>query len=613
MTRQILIFQFFFISLASIFGQRCYWQQKVDYQMTIDMDVQKNQYHGIQILKYTNNSPDTLHKIFYHLYFNAFQPGSMMDVRSRTIPDPDSRVGDRISKLSKDEIGYQKINSLKINGKGLSHEVSGTILEVDMGQNPILPGQTVTLEMDHDAQVPVQIRRSGRDNSEGIRYSMTQWYPKICEYDDQGWHADPYVGREFYGVWGDFDVTINIDKNYLIGGTGVLENAREIGKGYTKTAIPTKGKTRRWHFVAKNVHDFAWAADPDYDHITRQANDRTTLHFIYQPNDRTTESWKKLPEVMTQALVFMEKHYGQYAYSDYTFIQGGDGGMEYPMATLVTGERSYGALVSVCVHEWMHSWYQAMLGTNEALYPWMDEGFTTFAQTQVMNYLQQKNLIPGEPVENPMEQSILGLESRWAGNDLDEPLSTHSDHYDTNRAYGIAAYTKGSIFLEQLRYIIGVENFDRGMLRYYREWRFKHPKPIDFLRVMEKESGLELDWYLEYWISSTKYPEYAIDSVYDKKIILSKNGRMPMPLEVIVTPKKGKKEVYYIPLRMMRGEKPNGYSKDYKYYPKKDWPWTNPKYTLDIECKASKIKKIEINPSINFVDLNRANNVYPRE
>lgn len=598
--------------INSVDAQDCYWQQEADYKMNIDFDSDKHRYKGEQTITYTNNSPDVLDKLFYHLFFNAFQPGSMMDVRSRTIADPDRRVGSRIAALSEDEIGYQKVKSLKVNGKKVKYKVVGTILEVDLGKHKIQPGATVKLEMKFNAQVPSQIRRSGRDNAEGIDYSMAQWYPKLSEYDYQGWHAHPYVGREFHGVWGDFDVTIEMDKKYMIGASGVLQNAKEIGKGYSEVVMPNKDKRLKWNFLAENVHDFVWAADPDYEHIVHEAHDGTILHFLYQPGEKTNENWQNLPKVIDEGLRFINNRFGKYPYPVYSFIQGGDGGMEYPMATLITGERNFGSLVGVSVHEWMHSWFQMIIGTNEALYPWMDEGFTSFGSAETMNYLKKMKLLPGEVVENPMAQSIMGLEANHAGTELDEAIITHADHFKTNRAYGIGSYTKGSVFLEQLQYIIGRKQFAKGMLRYFDEWKFKHPNPNDFIRVMEKESGLELDWYREYMVNTTKYPDYAIDTVYDNTLVLHQYGLMPMPLEVVVTTTKGKTEVYYIPLQIMRGEKPNEWGKDVDYEVLEDWPWTNPTYEIDMKCPIDKISKIEINPSVNFLDLNRSNNVWPR-
>lgn len=596
----------------STYAQKCYWQQEADYNMSIDFDSEKHQFQGEQVIKYTNSSPDVLDKAFYHLYFNAFQPESMMDVRSRTIADPDRRVGDRISKLNKDEIGYQKVKSLKVDGKKVKYKVVGTILEVDLSKRKINPGETVTLEMKFEGQVPLQIRRSGRDNAEGIDYSMSQWYPKLSEYDYQGWHSNPYVGREFHGIWGDFDVKIKMDRKYTIGATGVLQNAKEIGKGYSNAEGTDKSDKLEWHFVGENVHDFVWAADPDYDHIVHKAHDGTVMHFLYQPGERTTENWENLPKVMDEALKFINGRFGKYPYPVYSFIQGGDGGMEYPMATLITGERKFGSLVGVSVHEWMHSWFQMILGTNEALYPWMDEGFTSFGSAETMNLLREKGLVNGEVNSNPMEGSIRGYEANHAGTDLDEPVSTHADHFTTNRAYSIGSYTKGSIFLEQLQYIMGRKVFAKAMLRYFDEWKFKHPNPNDFIRVMEKESGLELDWYKEYMVNTTKYPDYAIDTVYDNTLVLHQYGEMPMPVEVVVTTIKGKKETYYIPMVIMRGEKSGDWSKDDNVSTMADWPWTNPTYNLELGCPIDKIEKIEINPTVNFLDLDRSNNVWPR-
>ena len=191
------------------------------------MDVNTHQFKGHQLLDYTNNSPDTLLRVFYHLYFNAFQPGSMMDVRSRTITDPDGRIMDRISKLGPDEIGYLKVSTLEQDGIPLSFNITGTILEVELAK-PLLPNATVRFDMQFQGQVPVQIRRSGRDNAEGVAYSMSQWYPKISEYDYRGWHANPYVGREFYGVWGDFEVKLHIDKDYTVAASGYLQNPQAI-------------------------------------------------------------------------------------------------------------------------------------------------------------------------------------------------------------------------------------------------------------------------------------------------------------------------------------------------------------------------------------------------
>lgn len=591
------------------------WQQRVQYKMDIDFDVKKHQFNGNQTIKYTNNSPDTLDRIFYHLYFNAFQPGSMMDVRSRTISDPDPRVDDRIFKLTPDEIGFHKISSLSQDGIPLKFEMVETILEVILAK-PILPGKTTTLEMSFSSQVPLQIRRSGRNNAEGIDYSMAQWYPKLCEYDYQGWHANPYIGREFYGVWGDFDVTLHIDAKYMVGGTGYLQNPEQIGKGYTQNTVtpkPDKNGKLSWHFFAPNVHDFLWAADPDYTHTSLKRPDGLTLHFFYQSNDKTKDNWEALPAIMDKAFDYINKNFGQYDYKQYSFIQGGDGGMEYPMATLITGERNIGSLAGVAVHELMHSWYQMMLATNESLYAWMDEGFTSYASSRVMQHLiENKILMPGRVAANPQAGNYAGY-FNLAKSGFEEPLSTHADHFQTNRAYGLAAYSKGSVFLAQLEYVLGKPIFDQALLRYFYTWKGKHPNVNDFIRVFEKSSQLELDWYKEYFYHTTLTVDYAINNVSSMDnntlVILERKGKVPMPVDIVITKKDGTKMGYTIPLQIMRGAKGADLS-SINWIVSPDWAWTNPQYSLNLPVKLEDILTVEIDPSERMADIERINNVW---
>lgn len=611
MKKQLLVLFTFCLSI-SLFAQADRWQQRAMYEMDINMDVETHRLQGTQRLIYINNSPDDLNRVFYHLYFNAFQPGSMMDVRNQTLPDADPRVADRISKLKPEEIGYQKIKSLKMNGRAVEYKVVGTVLEVEL--NEAIPARgSAIFDMEFEAQVPIQIRRSGRNNKEGIDYSMAQWYPKMCEYDYQGWHANPYIGREFYGIWGDFDVKITIDKDYVIGGTGYLQNPNEIGHGYQDEGVKIKKnrkqKTNTWHFIAPNVHDFMWGADPDYKHTKLQAENGPMMHFFYLENDKTKDNWTALPKVMDKAFTFINENYGKYPYEQYTFIQGGDGGMEYPMATFITGERSLGSLIGVSVHELMHSWYQMVLGTNESLYPWMDEGFTSYTSAEVMNHLRATKAMPGDARDFPQQGSYGGYFA-LAGSEREEPMTTHSDHYTTNFAYGRAAYSKGATFLSQLRYIIGEENVAQGLLTYFDTWKFKHPNVNDFIRIMEKQSGIELDWYKEYFVNTTQQIDYGISGVNEQNgktiVILNKVGGMPMPLDVTVKYVDGSTEIFYIPLQIMRGEKPA--EEGQKRTLVKDWPWTHPYFQFVVPTAKTNILSIEIDSSKLMADVNRENN-----
>lgn len=558
------------------------WQQHVDYDMQIDMDVNTYQYVGKQKLVYTNNSPDVLNRVYYHLYFNAFQPGSEMDVRSLTIADPSPKIGDRISKLQPNEIGYIKVNSLKQNGKTISHETVGTVLEVKLDK-PIQPGEKVTFDMDFDAQVPVQIRRSGRNNKEGVALSMTQWYPKLAEYDDEGWHADPYIGREFHGVWGDFDVKLTIDKDYVVGGTGYLKDESKAGNG-----------KKTLHFEAPRVHDFTWAADPDFIHDSLEMPNGPTLHFYYKKDlePKYLENWKKLQPDTAKLMTYFSENVGQYPYKQYSVIQGGDGGMEYAMCTLITGQRSYGGLVGVTAHEMAHTWFQFLLATNEAKHEWMDEGFTSYISNLAENELRETKR------ENPQSgsyRSYIGL----ANSGYEQPLTTHADRYKYNQVYGASAYSKGAVFMAQLGYIIGEDNLKKTIKKYFKDFAFKHPKPMDIVRTAERITDLELDWYLIDFGQTTNTIDYGVKSVEGKSITLERIGLMPMPIDLSVTYTDGSKEEFYIPLQMMRGEKPTSATVI------KDWAWAMPTYTFNTN---KSVKSVEIDASQMMADVKRENN-----
>lgn len=589
-----------------------YWQQHVAYKMDIDMDVKSYQYKGKQKLTYTNNSPDVLNKVYYHLYFNAFQPGSEMDVRLQNIQDPDRRmvtksgteenpiVTTRISVLKSDEIGFIKVNYLTQDGNTVTTKLDGTILEVILNK-PLKPGSKTVFEMDFLGQVPLQIRRAGRDNKEGVALSMAQWYPKLAEYDFEGWHADSYIGREFYGVWGDFDVTLHIDKKYVVGGSGYLQNGNEIGYGYEDKDVKVKkpkGKKLTWHFVAPNVHDFTWAADRKFKHDVLDTESGTKLHFLYKKkmNKKYLKNWEDLQPKTAELLKYYNTHVGKYPYKQYSVIQGGDGGMEYAMCTLVTGERSFGSLVGVVAHEMAHSWFQFVLATNETKHPWMDEGFTTYISNHAENEILKKEK------ENPLERSYSGYYNLLSYN-IEEPLITHADAYHYNHAYGIGSYSKGSIFLSQLEYIIGKENVEKTLKKYYEDFKFKHPIPNDIKRTAEKVSGLSLDWYLNYWTQTIHTIDYAVTVEADKTINLNRIGRMPMPIDLKVIYEDGSSQSFYIPLKMMRGTKPTD------AIILESWAWVAPNYQFTVD---KNIKSVQIDPSSLMADIDAENNKYPR-
>ena len=625
-------FSVFFWLLS--FGQSDRWQQRVSYTIEVEMNVETNRFAGKEKIIYFNNSPDTLFKIFFHTYWNAFQPGSNMDINSlqhggktiisdkdgKEVKDWDTRVKDRISNLKPEETGFQKVNYILWNGKQQKLKSHETILEVILDK-PILPKSSSTFEVGFEAQVPLQIRRSGRDNKEGIKYSMSQWYPKLAEYDYRGWNINTYVGREFYGVWGDYDVKITIDSSYLVAATGVK---KEPIQSNVKSPVLTAQKT--WNFVGKNIHDFVWAADTQYVHLSKKIRNDLTLHVYYKAKDASTDSaWKNVLWAAEKALPFIESKFGKYPWPQYSFIQGGDGAMEYAMAALVKGPG-----LGTAFHEWMHSWYQHMLGSNEYLYPWMDEGFTVFSQSEAMDYYLNtwanqspyisevaKEANTKKQLENSKLLPLIFFDSyksyyKLVSSGLAEPLSTPSDFYTTNYCYTGNSYAKGAVFLSQLGYIVGEKKRDKILMSYYHQWRFKHPNPNDFLQVAERTSGCKLDWYQDLWMNTTKTIDYSVDSLWEEggktKIRIRRIGELPMPLDLQLLFKDGSKELHYVPLDLMFHEKAVE-DTSIKRLVYKACKWTTPTIVIESDNKLFNISEVEIDPTRRMADVDRRNNL----
>ena len=619
MKKSILAICGFALALSAQ-AQDNHWQQQADYQMNVTMNVKNFQYKGVQKVTYINNSPDTLTTVFFHLYFNAFQPNSEMDANLQTLPDPDGRMAtnvgtpqrpiyeSRIAKLTPDEIGYLRVKKLTQDGvpATISHE--STILKVTL-PTPILPHSRTVLGLDFEGQVPVMIRRAGRNSPDGVALSMAQWYPKMVAYDHKGWHTTEYLGREFYGVWGNFDVKITLDKTYLVGASGVLQNPNEIGFGYEDKGVKvptTKSATKTWHFIAERVHDFTWAADPQYVHDKHQLADGKTIHFIYK---KYKDTWKQIQEPMLKVFDYYNQLIGKYPWPQYSFIQGGDGGMEYAMCTLMVGNEKYERLVGTAAHELAHAWFQHLLATDEAAYPWMDEGFTSYIE-----YLAEHQILKTKKTANPFDSAYRGYFG-LVKSGFQEPTITHSDRFATNYAYSVTAYYKGLLFLTQLDYLMGNEALQKTLKRYYNEYAFKNPTPNDFIRIAEKVSGMQLQWFLNEFMETDHTADYAISKVEGKdnktEVTLKRVGRLPLSIDLWVTDKAGNIRYVYVPLRMTYAEKPN----TYPAYPRTvlpAWGWGNPTYTFTLDMPLEDIKSITLDPENKSVDTDKENNSFSK-
>lgn len=602
----------FFLVFSMWVHAQSSWQQKAAYTMNIHLTPENNQYQGKMKVTYFNYSPDTLSTIYFHLYYNAFQPNSLMDLRLRHISDPDGRMVEnkgtqkhpqfisKINKLKPSERGYQKIRSISQNQKALSFKIMGTVAEVKLNE-ALLPNAQTEIEMDWEAQIPKIIRRGGRNNQEGVAFSMTQWYPKLAMYDKNGWHLDEYISREFYAPFANFDVSITLPSTYTVGASGKLVNEKEVFSS-------SKKKEKTWHYKINSIHDFAWAADPAFG-ITKQALPKGPLiYYVYKKDLPTTylKNWKDIQQYMPVFFEFMNNRFGKYPWETYTIIQGGDGGMEYGASTLVTGERSLKSLIGTIFHEGAHSWFQHLFGIDETQQEWFDEGFTSYAEAKAL------------AVINGKDPDAIGTHARayedyyaYVRSGLQEPLSLLADYYTYNYAYSVSAYDKGQVFAAQLGYIIGEESLKKTFKIFYERWRLDHPSYKDFVKVAEEVSKINLKWYENLFVNTTRTIDYAVTANHQTISLINKSN-FAMPLDILVTYEDDSQELFYIPAHAMRGEK----NFEKKYYPNakfttlSPWGWPAPLYAFSVE---KPLKKVEIDPTHRLADVHQEDNRWSRE
>ncbi|MBA5247027.1 M1 family metallopeptidase [Marnyiella aurantia] len=609
MSKRLIIVILFFGALVS--GQQGpYYQQFAKYAMDIDVDAANFTYNGKQTITYTNNSPDELKVVYFHLYWNAFKPGSMMDQRTQNLgKNGDSRLQkggvSTLASIPKSEEGAQNIHWIRQNGKNLKFEIQETIMKVTL-DTPVKPNSTSTFTMEWDAVIPMQIRRAGRNNREGIDMTMTQWYPKLAEYDYDGWATFDYIGREFHAPFADFDINIKIDRDYVIGAGGTLLNPNEV-KGYSPNASVKAGPDNKvtWRWNAKNMLDFAWAADRDYTVETFTVLDGPKIFYVYQKSDKT-KFWEESKPYVEKFFQLMNSSLGRYTYPSYSFVQGGDGGMEYGMVTMMLGEaRTLEDLVGLMVHEGGHSWNQQIMAYNESVRPWMDEGFTSYYDSRIMHQL----FPPEKPEPNPFLGSLNNYRN-FVKRGIEEPAVWLGDHHENGTAYSFATYVKGELFLVQLGYIMGEDTLNSVMKEFYNQWKLKHPTDRDFMHVAQKVSGMDLKWFQHYWINTTKTIDYAVKEVkHDGNtttVTLENKGGIPMPVDFSVLTKDNKVVNYQIPLNMTHTWK----SKDIygSFTTLNYWPWTQKEYTFTIPYSKAQISALGIDFSQRLADVNPADN-----
>lgn len=607
-----------------------YWQQRVRYTINAQLDTKNHVVNGEETLVYYNNSPDTLHTVYFHLYQNAFRKGSYYDLRLR------ESKSNRIKKLSPKQEGSTDILTFAINGQKFNrYTIDNTVMRVDLPQ-PLISGDSLKFSATFVTKFGSVNRRMHRI---GNTYVVAHWYPRIAVYDKhRGWNIDQHLGNEFYGDFGHFNLNITLPANYIVGATGTLlnrsatlpdtlmaklnlANFKDKPWGEKSSIImPPTDKTKTWRYSAENVHDVAWIASPDFRIGIAEWDGIKVYAYARELH---ASLWQDAAEFSAKIIQNYSENWGRYEYPK-MIVADVNSGMEYPMLTADGGKSP--AYYGLFAHEIAHNWFYGMLGSNETYRAMMDEGFTNFITAVGMKQMWGPNdNTYWDITGNWYQKHFYPRYSRkYARNDLKytriaktgyltDPLATHSDKFNSYRAYR-QVYYKTATMLYNLQYLLGDNLFQKAMRNYISQWKFKHPYPDDFQRSIESTVGTDLHWFFNAWIYHTHTVDYEICGMYNKKnsgesytasIKLRRNGFMHMPVDLRVTKKDGTTEKWTIPVN----------DKFVKNVPNVQvakpwfgWDGTNKDYTLSFQTN-SPVKKAQIDPSGRLADINRLNNV----
>ncbi|MBD3290304.1 hypothetical protein GF337_15980 [candidate division KSB1 bacterium] len=560
----------YLIILATITSQNCrcsvehdeYWQQHVQYIIAVELDSETRIITGKQKICYTNNSPDTLHEIYLHLYPNAFQENSLMAKEMY-------RCGISLIKEQENK-GHIQINSLKLSYRNeatveySNYHINETLMNIAL-PTPLLPGDTLNLELSFEEKIRKYNSEGGKGGYNGEHFVVSQWYPKICVYDENGWNTMPYhwLG-EFYGEFGTFDVTISLPYNYIVASTGEVVSGNpgwklvQVDSTFKEriehirqhlSDYGSRNVTRTVRFYAENVHDFVWAASPDFVYETSQFRNKN-IHVLYNWQDR--EIWQnKVLYRCTSSLEWLESYVGEYPYPQLTAIQGvGRNSMEYPMCIVLGMTRA-----TTVFHEVAHIYFYGALANNEQTEGWLDEGLVTYLTELYSNNLDTKasiksNLLNRDILHTTYYAIRLNYLSYYLGSDLHVPLATPCYQNRSQISYSLNNYVKGSFFFRMLNHVVGKENFKKILRTLYHNYKFQHINEERLYRTVEECCESDLSWFFTQWLHDTIEVDYAVsdiekeqqpDGTWKAEVKLDRRGDGIMPFDVNLITKNGER------------------------------------------------------------------------
>jgi hypothetical protein len=550
--KQLITF-FFTLGTGVMQAQPAYWQQKVDNDIAVTLDDKENMLRGNITIVYQNNSPDTLRFIYFHLYPNAYSTDrtafERQAVENKKTDHYFSGIEDR---------GF--IDSLKFTVTGSDNSIrpAGIVEMQDPDimrlilPEPLLPGGRISMETPFRIKIPKAFSRLGHDKQ---TYQISQWFPKPAVYDAKGWHAMPYLDQgEFYSEYGSYHVEITLPENYIVMGTGNIMEQKEndwldalsklpLPKAKDTTVIVSAQQLKTITFEEENIHDFAWFANKKWivrkDTVQVPGSDHVvTAYACYSPSGQ--KEWAQSLTYIKKAVRAYSEAVGPYPYQTVKAVEGPigvGGGMEYPTITVIAATKDSGLLQTCLVHEVGHNWFYGILGSNERMYPWMDESINNFYEQKIAPY---HSTIAGIN----RDESFFAYAAMAATNNL-VPADT-SAMVMSEASYGADIYGKASAMFFWLEAYMGKENFTAAMKEYFNTWQYKHPQPADFRVIFEKHSSKSLSWFFDEAMRSTRPVDFAIGSVKKKnglEVTVHNKTGMKTPAQVIVYQHDGKDSV----------------------------------------------------------------------
>ncbi len=581
-----------------------YWQQRVDYRIDATLDPAANELRGREVISYHNRSPDALPYLWMHLEQNMCAAGS---VTSQLDQPPLVFLGSTFDFSCQGFAGGITLDSVLVDGRPLRPVVHGTTMRLDL-PTALPAGASAEIVIRWRFKVPPY--GGGRMGHDGTLYEFGQWYPRLAVYDDlRGWNHEPYIGAgEFYLEYGRFDVSLTAPANYVVAATGTLQNPEQVlskaqrdrlARAATSTAPVavitreeatkpsrtelSRANTLTWRFTADSVRDFAFAASPDFQ-WDASAWEGVMIHTLYRPS---ATLWAEANKMTNEALAYFSRQWMRYPYPQFTSIEGPIEGMEYPMITFDPTGPTREDVHWVLAHELGHQWVPMVVGSNERLYPWMDEGFNTFIDlanaARYFNGTAYGDSIEVHPLHLYPDHAVPGEQPLIA-----RPVEVTDLFW--------AGYQKPALMMQLLRYeVLGAERFDAAFRQYLNAWAFRHPSPADFFRLMRDASGTDLDWFWREWVMTTARLDQAVDTIAAgpqgvTEVRLASLGTMIMPAELRLTFADGTTEVVRLPVEM----------------------WNlGPRFTYRVRGKPA-VRSAELDPRRALPDVDRANNRYPR-